>query len=454
MKKLSLRIIQFIFKRRRLKPPQILVMGFGALIVLGGLVLTLPIASASGFSTDLLTALFTATSAVCVTGLVVVDTASYWSGFGHGVILLLIQVGGLGFMTMTTLIFLIAGKRITLRERLLIKDSLSSDSLEGIVKFVKYILAFTLIAEITGAVALSFVFVPEFGWKIGWTKAVFHAISAFCNAGFDLMGNFQSMTSYVDNPVVSLTISGLIVVGGLGFAVVYDMIYARRWRNLRFHSKIVLTMTGVLIVGGTILVFLLENANTMAALSTQGKVLASLFQSITPRTAGFNTLDTASLTSGTLFLMILFMFIGGSPGSTAGGVKTTTVGVLLFTLISVLSGRKDTEIYGRTITADTVRRALAVTMFGLGLLCVDVFVLSATEKAGLTEIVFEAVSAFGTVGLSMGITPELSSLGRIFIMLTMFVGRVGPLTIAFAIREIQSSKESGQYSYPEGKIIV
>ena len=215
-----------------------------------------------------------------------------------------------------------------------------------------------------------------------------------------------------------------------------------------------MTLTGVLLVGSGIILFLLEKNNTMSQLPVQGKALSTLFMSMTPRTAGFYTLDIASLSTGSLFLVILLMFIGGSPGSTAGGVKTTTVGVLLFSLISVLKGRQDTEVFGRTINADTVRRALALTMIGLGLLFVDILILSTTEAAGLTEIVFEAVSAFGTVGLSMGITTELTVVGRLMIMLTMFVGRVGPLTIAFAISEIQSSKESGKYRYPDGKVIV
>lgn len=454
MKRILASWIGYIFKRKRLRPPQILVIGFGILILLGATLLTLPVSSASGTGTDLVTALFTATSAVCVTGLVVVDTATYWSGFGQGVILMLIQIGGLGFMTMATLIFLIAGKRITLRERLLIKDSLNSNTLEGIVRFVRYILIFTVIMELGGAVLLSLVFVPEYGWQHGLVLSVFHSISAFCNAGFDLIGNFQSLTPYVNDPIVNLTISFLVIMGGLGFSIVHDVFETRKWKRLQFHSKIVLTLTGVLLVGSGIILFLLEKNNTMSQLPVQGKALSTLFMSMTPRTAGFNTLDIASLSTGSLFLVILLMFIGGSPGSTAGGVKTTTVGVLLFSLISVLKGRQDTEVFGRTINADTVRRALALTMIGLGLLFVDILILSTTEAAGLTEIVFEAVSAFGTVGLSMGITTELTVVGRLMIMLTMFVGRVGPLTIAFAISEIQSSKESGKYRYPDGKVIV
>lgn len=454
MKSIFQAFIGFVFKKKHLKPPQILVIGFAVLIFVGAVLLSLPVASASGHRTDVLTALFTATSAVCVTGLVVVDTATYWSGFGQVVILLLIQIGGLGFMTMTTLIFIIAGKRITLKERLLIKDSLNSNTLEGIVQFVRYILIFTLVMELLGAFFLAFVFVPEQGWRHGLVLSVFHSVSAFCNAGFDLIGDFRSLTPYVNNPIVNLTISILVIMGGLGFSVVNDILETRNWKRLRFHSKIVLSITAILLVGSAILFFLLENGNTMAGLPIHGKALSTLFMSMTPRTAGFNTLDMASLSSGALFLVILLMFVGGSPGSTAGGVKTATIGVLIFSLVSVLKGRKDTEVFGRTIDSDTVRRALTVTMIGFALLSVDIFILSTTEAAGLTEIVFEAVSAFGTVGLSMGITTKLTTIGRVLIMLTMFVGRVGPLTIAFAISEIQSSKRSGEYRYPEGKVIV
>lgn len=442
------------FKKNHFSPPQILVIGFGLLILIGAVLLSMPFSSASGIRTNFLTAIFTATSAVCVTGLVVVDTANHWSPLGQGIILFLIQIGGLGFMTMTTLIFLLAGKRITIKERLIIRDSLSSNTLEGIVRFVKYILLFTLIMESLGALLLLTVFIPEYGWLKGGAMAVFHSISAFCNAGFDIVGDFRSLTPYVNNPMVNLVVSTLIVAGGLGFTVVHDLVEKRKWKLLRLHSKVVLTMTGFLIVIGMLLYIFLEWNNTMKELPFVGVGLSSLFMSVTPRTAGFNTLDIASLTSGAIFLTILLMFIGGSPGSTAGGVKTTTIGVLIFTLISVLKGRKESEVFGRTINMDIVRRALSITMIGIILLIVDVMILSVTETANLTELIFEAVSAFGTVGLSMGITPELTSIGRILIMLTMFVGRVGPLTVAFAISEMQSAKESGIFRYPDGNVIV
>lgn len=446
--------IHEVFRKHRLSPPQILVIGFGVLILFGGVLLSMPFSSARGVSTDYLTSVFTATSAVCVTGLVVVDTANHWSPIGQAIILSLIQIGGLGFMTMTTMIFLLAGKRITIRERLIIRDSLSSNTLEGIVRFVRYILLFTFVVEGLGALLLSLVFIPEHGWSKGVGMSIFHSVSAFCNAGFDIVGGFKSLTPYVNDPIVNLVISLLIIVGGLGFSVVHNLVEQRKWKKLHLHTKVVLTVTGFLLVGGTALFFLLESNNTMKGLPPLGVGLSSFFMSVTPRTAGFNTLDIASLTTGSIFLTILLMFIGGSPGSTAGGVKTTTIGVLIFTLISVLKGRKESEAFGRTINMDIVRRALSITMIGILLLIVDVLVLSVTESATLTELIFEAVSAFGTVGLSMGITTDLTGIGRVFIMLTMFVGRVGPMTIAFAISEMQASKESGQYRYPEGNVIV
>lgn len=451
-----IKIMKYFIKRDRIKTPQILVFGFGLIIVFGTMLLMLPQATAVGESPGVLTALFTATSAVCVTGLVVVDTATYWSGFGHGVILFLIQVGGLGFMTMTTFIFLIAGKRITIKERILIKDSLSSNTLEGVVKFVIYILMFTFVVEVIGAVLLSTRFIPEYGLSEGIKMSVFHSISAFCNAGFDLMGDYRSVTPYVEDAIVSLTIMMLIVLGGIGFAVINDLFKVRNLKQINLHTKVVLSVSGALIASAALLFFLLESGNpqTLGNLSWPGKMLASLFMAITPRTAGFNTIDTASLTNGTLIIVMVLMFIGGSPGSTAGGIKTSTFGVVLFSLVSILRGRKETEAFGRTITSDVVKRAIAIIIIGVILLMFDIVLLTITESASLTEIMFEAISAFGTVGLSMGITPDLTPIGRMIIIITMFIGRVGPLTMAFAIREIQSTHESGRYKYPDGKILV
>ncbi|NTW72034.1 MAG: Trk family potassium uptake protein [Eubacteriaceae bacterium] len=456
-KKLFRYLVKQYVKRDRIKPPQILVIGFGITIFVGALLLTLPIAAKSGESTNFLTALFTATSAVCVTGLVVVDTGTYWTPFGQTVIILLIQIGGLGFMTMTTLMFLIAGKKITIKERIIIADSLSASNLEGVIKFVRYVLLYTFVVEGIGAVLLSIRFIPDYGLVKGILFGIFHAISSFCNAGFDLIGGYRSHMPYVNDFIVNFAVCSLIVLGGIGFAVTNDVLKNKSWRRFNLHTKMVVSITSVLILGGALLFYIMEynNPGTMADLPWYGKIFASFYQSITPRTAGSNTIDQLSMTNGSIFLTMIFMFIGGSPGSTAGGVKTTTFGVIFMTVVSVLRGRTETEAFGRTIVFDIVKRAMSLVLIGMIILVVDILILSATEQhATLTQVAFEAFSGFGTVGLSMSLTPTLTPIGRVMIILTMFAGRVGPLTIAFAISEIQSAHESGKYRYPEGNILI
>ncbi|MFZ7131059.1 MAG: TrkH family potassium uptake protein [Eubacteriales bacterium] len=446
-----------ILKRDSIKPTQILVMGFASVIFIGAILLSLPISTKSGISSGFLTALFTATSAVCVTGLVVQDTATYWSPYGQTIIVSLIQIGGLGFMTFTTLIFIISRKKITFKERLLIHESLNTKSMEGIVRFARYVMFFTLAVESMGALLLSIQFIPEFGVKRGIVMSIFHSISAFCNAGFDLIGGFKSFTPYVNNVIINGTVSFLVIIGGLGFFVVGDVFKNRKKiRKLTMHSKLVLSISFFLILFGAIFIMLLEwdNPATMGHLPWYGKIFSSFFHSITPRTAGFNTLDMAQMSTAAIFLTIVFMFIGGSPGSTAGGVKTTTIGALVLTVTSLLNGQNQTQAFGRSISINIIKRALAVIAIGLFIIIFVIMMLSITEKASFLEIVFEVFSAFGTVGLSMGLTPNLTFVGRIIIILTMFIGRLGPLTIALAISEIQSSHESGNYKYPDGNIIV
>lgn len=445
-----------IFNSIRLAPPQILVLGFAIIIMIGTILLNLPMASKNGESIGLLNALFTATSAVCVTGLVVVDTATHWTAFGHTVIIFLIQIGGLGFMTMTTLFFLVTGKRITIKERILIQSSLNQDNLSGVVRFSKYILVFTFLLEGLGALVLSTRFIPIYGTLEGIGMSIFHSISAFCNAGFDLVGNFRSFTMFKGDSVINFTIMILIIVGGLGFSVVLDIIKNKKLYKLSTHSKLILTITFSLTIFGAVVIFILEKNNpaTLKFLDLKGQFLGSLFHSVTPRTAGFNTLDMSSLTDSTIFLTIVMMFIGGSPGSTAGGVKTATIGILLATVISVLRGQNDTEIYKRRISIDLIRKALAIVMIAGFIIIAITMLLSITEEATFMEVLFEVVSAFGTVGLSLGITPELSLIGRIAIIFTMFIGRVGPLTIGFAIAQRQAKKDRGNYRYPKANIRV
>ncbi|WHH59523.1 TrkH family potassium uptake protein [Petroclostridium sp. X23] len=439
-------------------PAQLIPIGFATVILIGAILLNLPIASRDGQSIGFINALFTATSAVCVTGLVVVDTYTHWTLFGQITILFLIQIGGLGFMTMATLFSLVLGRRIGLKERLLIAESLNQCSLEGMVRLTKQILLGTLLFEMSGAIILSIQFIGEFGVANGIYKGIFHAISAFCNAGFDLMGEkekFSSLVSYVDNTMVNLTIMALIVIGGLGFSVWDDVYRVKRFKELRLHTKLVLMVTAVLLITGFLFFALLEynNPNTLQPLGVKGKFLATMFQSVTPRTAGFNTLPLPDLTNASKFFTIILMFIGGSPGSTAGGIKTATAGVLIFAIISVLKGSEDTNIFERRVNVQVVLRALAITVISLSIVVGTTVILSIFEQASFMEMFFEAVSAFGTVGLSLGITPSLSTVSKLAIIMTMFFGRVGVLTMALALT-IKMKKSNANYKYPEGKIMV
>lgn len=440
-------------------PAEMLIYGFALVILLGAILLTLPMASASGTSGGFINALFTATSAVCVTGLVVVDTGTFWSVFGKVVIILLIQIGGLGFMSLTTMFFVLAGKRITIKDRLLIQSSVNMDSLSGVVKFTKYIFFSSLIIETVGALLLALVFIPEYGFLRGTAYSFFHSISAFCNAGFDLFGNYSSLTKYVGNFIVNFVIGGLIILGGLGFAVTSDIINIRKFEKMTMHAKLALTVTGVLLIIGFVLFFVFEynNPMTMGKLSFPEKLLAATFQSITPRTAGYNTIDIAALTTPSLFLTMLFMFIGASPGSTGGGVKTTTFAIIMMTVVSVLHGRKDVVAFKRSIMGPAIRRSISVIVIALGIVIFMIFVLLCTEpEASFETVVFEVLSAFGTVGLTTGLTPHLSTAGKIAISLTMFVGRLGPLTVAYAISrsEKRARENVGNFKLPEGNIMI
>ncbi len=435
-------------------PPKILVLGFATIILIGAFLLTLPIATVNGKGLSFLNALFTSTSATCVTGLVVVDTGTTFTKFGQLVILSLIQVGGLGFMTFGTLFAFLLGKRISLKERILLQESLNNLSIEGIVRLVKRIFIFTAVIEIIGSLLLSFRF--AFDMPIGKAiyYGIFHAISNFNNAGFDLMGEFRSLTPYVEDPLVTLTVCTLIILGGIGFIVMNEIFEYRLTKRLSIHTKVVLVTSFILVLSGTILILLFEYGNnkTLQPLSVSGKILSSLFQSITPRTAGSNTLNIPDLTQPTIFLIIVLMFIGASPGSTGGGIKTTTFATLLGAVWSQIKGKEDVVFFKNRIVFETVFKALTVTISGLFLVIIITMFLTITEKGkDFLMILFEATSAFGTVGLSMGLTPELSPIGRILIILTMFAGRVGPLTLAFAIA---MKRKPDPFRYPKGKIMI
>lgn len=445
-------------KRKNIYTPvQILAIGFAIVILIGAILLSLPIASQSGKITPFVDCIFTSTSAVCVTGLVTLDTGTYWTYFGKTVIMFLIEIGGLGFMSVATLVFLILGRRITLKERLVMQEAMNVNSLQGLVKMAKYVLMFTFFVEGIGAVLFSTQFIPQFGIAKGIYYSVFHAVSAFCNAGFDLMGNFNSVTAYYNNTVVILTMAALIVIGGLGFYVWVEIYNFKGIKKLSLHSRVVIYTTLILIVGGAILMYIFEmnNPDTMQGMSIKGKFLSSVFASVTPRTAGFNSIPLDSMTTAGKFLTIILMFIGGSPGSTAGGIKTATAVVLFMTVVSVVKGRDDTEIFQKRINKEVVYKAFVICVLALLVVVSVTMILSITEQPNIPfeYFLYEATSAFATVGLTLGLTTKLTFIGKVIISLTMYAGRVGPLTIILALAKTKSAK-SGTIRYPEDKILI
>ncbi|MFR9710373.1 TrkH family potassium uptake protein [Paenibacillus sp. MB22_1] len=440
-------------RKINLSPPQILVIGFALIILLGALLLMLPISSTTGEPLPFVDALFTATSATCVTGLVVVDTGTYFSTFGQVVIILLIQIGGLGFMTMATLFSLVLKRKISLKDRLILQEAMNQNSVEGIVRLIRKVLLYSLLIESSAAVMFAIRW--SFDMPIGRALyfGVWHAVSMFNNAGFDLFGGYQSFTKYVADPIVNFVAMFLIVSGGIGFIVLSDVFELRKRRKLSLHSRVVLTMTLALIVIGAIVIFIFEftNSKTLAQLSWSGKIWGSFFQSVTPRTAGANTLDIGALRQATQFFMIILMFIGASPGSTGGGIKTTTFTILIGSVGSMIRGRTDLVLFRFRMAGERVFKALTITMLALFLVIAVAMVLSTTEDASFLSILFETTSAFGTVGLTMGLTGKLTVIGKIIISFTMFAGRLGPLTLAYALGP---KKGKELYRHPEGKIII
>nr|WP_249599610.1 TrkH family potassium uptake protein [Peribacillus frigoritolerans] len=435
-------------------PPKILVLGFAILILIGSYLLTLPVSTESGNGLSFLDALFTATSATCVTGLVVVDTGSTFTTFGELVILTLIQVGGLGFMSFATFFFFLLGKKISLKGRLLLQESLNNLSMAGVVRLVKRLLIFTAIIEGVGALILSIRFSFDMPTGKAIYYGVFHSISNFNNAGFDLMGEFRSLTPYVSDPFVTLTVVFLITFGGIGFIVMNELYEYRDTHRLSVHTKVVLMTSLILTITGAILIFLFEfgNTKTLQPLSFMGKTLSSLFQSVSPRTAGSNTLNIPDLTQPTLLLIIFLMFVGASPGSTGGGIKTTTLATIVGTVWSQIKGKGDVVLFRHRIVSETIFKALSVTFIGVFMVSIISILLTITESGtDFLMILFEATSAFATVGLSMGLTPELSPVGRMLIIFTMFAGRVGPLTLAFAIA---MRRKPDPFRRPKGKIMI
>lgn len=446
------------FKNRIIKmsPFKAIALIFLGLIILGSFLLSLPISIKEGQS-NFLDALFTATSATCVTGLIVADTYQHWTFFGQIVILLLIQLGGLGFMTMATLFSIMVGRRITLKERILMTESFNQLNMEGIVRLTLHVLMGTFILEFLGAVILSTQFIPQYGVLGGIYRGIFHSVSAFCNAGFDILGDkspYCSLTDYISNPVVNLTIMALIITGGLGFGVWEDIITQKSYKKLRLHSKMVLIISFILIIAGTLgtLLFEYNNAATLKNLNFPDKILASLFHSVSMRTAGFNTLSVGFFKDSTKLLSVILMFIGGSPGSTAGGIKTTTVGVVIFTVHSLLKGKNDVNILERRIGFNTIIRAFSIFIIGLISIIIGSFIIMAFDNYSFMDVLFETTSAFGTVGVTTGITSLLSPASKIALIFLMFFGRVGVLTIGLAL--LLPGKNNSNIRYPEGKISV
>ena len=430
-------------KRLRRGPPpaQALLILFAVLISAGTVLLMLPIASADGQATRFVDALFTATSAACVTGLVVLDTSTHWSPFGQVVIVLLIQAGGFGIMAGSTLLLMIfLGRRTTLRDRVVVQESLGGLQLGSVTGLLRRIAIFTIVVEAVGAVVLSVAFTsgPEAGPPgdpLGIWWGIFHSISAFNNAGFDLTGGFRSLTPFVDDWVVLLTIAVLLTLGGIGFAIVGDAVVRRRWARMALETKLVLSATAGLLVGGTILIGFTEwsNPSTLGALPQEQRLLNALFESATLRTAGFTALDTSAFAEATLFVVMALMFIGGASGSTAGGIKVNTFSVLLVTIISTVRGQPSAIAFGRRIQHGVVYNALAVALLAIAFVFVIGLGLTLTTDASFVQTLFEAVSAFGTVGATTGITPELSDPARLITTVAMFIGRLGPLTLVLAL---------------------
>lgn len=452
-----MRLLSKLLGKKNWNATQLIVLGFAAVILLGTALLHLPFAARNGQATDWLTCLFTATSATCVTGLVQVDTFLHWSGFGQIVILLLLQIGGLGFVTLLSLLSFAMGSRIGLSQRLMMASALNLPSTAGVVRVVRHALMGTFIFEGVGALVLSTRFVPLFGWWKGLWFSLFHSVSAFCNGGFDLMGGYSgeysSLAAFQGDPVVLLTIMALIVIGGLGFFVWEECLRKRSWSGLSLYSKLVLGITGGLIFFGTVFFIWVEwdNPATLGNMSAGEKLLNALFQSVTLRTAGYATIDQGALTDSSAVLSTVFMLIGGSSGSTAGGLKTVTVGVLFIALWESLQGREQVVLRGRTIPARRVLDAMTLTLTVCILFVGGSMVLSLTEGLPFIRAAYEAASALGTVGLSMGATPGLSAVGSVLIILFMYMGRVGILSFSLAF---MARKSDGKVRYPTTEVLI
>lgn len=442
--------INKIYDKITLNPPLVLSLGFAILITFGGVLLSLPFFTKSGEATDLIDSMFVAASASCVTGLTPVNTFEHWNTYGHVLLIILIQIGGLGVMSLASIIPLILGKKIGMKSRQILKEQLNVESLEGMIVLFKYVLVFTFGIEILGAILLSFRFIPLYGAGTGIWYSIFHSISAFCNAGFDILGD--SIYPFRDDILVNLTLSSLVIVGGLGFVVTSELFRRRSFEKISTHSKLVLLISGALLVLGTVMFLFLENGDGVLQYeSIKGSILESFFQSVVARTAGFYSVDLSKIKDSTALMLMGLMFVGGSPGSTAGGIKTTTLGVLFISTHAVVRGESEPVVFGRHIGIDVVRKALAIFLVSITIVLSVSFILTITESARLVDILYETVSALATVGASKGITADLSDVGKILITFCMYLGRLGPMTMAFAFG--MKDKKS-LIRYPESFISI
>lgn len=435
--------------RFRLSPPVILVLMYLAMILLGGLLLWLPVSQTGGVSLG--DAFFTATSAVTVTGLVVVQTGADFTPLGQGIIAALIQFGGLGLMVFAVLILSAFGIPLGMPHKVMLREDLNQATVSNLGRLVRLIVLVAVACEAVGAVILCFVFVPEFGWRHGLWSAVFHAISAFNNAGFSLYAD--SLTAWVGDPVINLVFSFMFILGGLGFIVVGDVYQKRRWKTLTLHSKLMFAGTAALVVLGVLVFGALEwrNPATLGGLDTTGeKLWASWFQGVTPRTAGFNTIDTGGMGDAAALWTMALMVVGGGPTSTAGGIKVTSLIVMILATAAFFRRQSSLHVFGRSLDLEEVLKVMALGTISFALMFTAVFVMSLTQEGPFLKTSFEVVSAFGTVGLSMGQTPELDSLGRAVIMTVMFLGRVGPLTLGFFL----AARSTARIQYPEAKVFL
>lgn len=443
------------FEKKRVNPGGRIALGFLTIILIGALLLMLPCSSKERVVTPFITALFTTTSATCVTGLTLVETGAYYSYFGQLVILILIQLGGLGFMTILTTAFVAANKYIGLRDRMMIAQSFGLESLEGVVRLAKMVLKATAIFEMIGAVLLSVRFIPQEGLLKGIWYSVFHSVSAFCNAGFDILGNGSSIMAYQSDPLVVLTLGMLIIIGGLGF-VVWEEAFLRikRVKPLSMYSKLVFIMTASLLIIGAVGFFVFENSNTatIGHQSTAHKVLSAVFQSITTRTAGFDSIGQANLTQESKLLSIMLMMIGGASGSTAGGIKVVTIAVAFMTLRAVLMSKGEVTVFCRRIKDSNCVYALALVFLWMVMSILGSTLIAAIDNIPLIDAFYETASAYGTVGLTSGVTAQASLLSKILLMVYMFFGRVGIMTISVSFT--MRLKNTGKIEYPTGNILI